>query len=119
MLIAALICAVVCLGLTIFAFQTKLDFTICGSSLFVLLLILLVASSILMFFPGRIVSVVYSSLGVLVFSLYLIYDTQMMLGGKHKLSISPEEYIFAVLTIYLDVIQLFLHIIHLLGFETD
>ena len=77
------------------------------------------ASSILMFFPGRIVSVVYSSLGVLVFSLYLIYDTQMMLGGKHKLSISPEEYIFAVLTIYLDVIQLFLHIIHLLGFETD
>ncbi len=29
----------------------------------------------------------YGSLGALIFSLYLVYDTQLMLGGKHKYSL--------------------------------
>ena len=38
---------------------------------------------------------VYGGAGALIFSLYLVYDTQMMMGGDHKYSISPEEYVFA------------------------
>ena len=49
--------------------------------------------------------------GAFVFSLYLIYDTQMMMGGKHKYALDPEEYIFAALNIYLDVINLFMYIL--------
>ena len=41
-------------------------------------------------------------IGAFVFSLYLIYDTQMMMGGKHKYALDPEEYIFAALNIYLS-----------------
>ena len=26
----------------------------------------------------------YASLGAVIFSLYIVFDTQMMLGGKHK-----------------------------------
>ena len=33
---------------------------------------------------------VYASLGAIIFALYLVYDTQIMLGGKHKLAVSPE-----------------------------
>jgi hypothetical protein len=29
----------------------------------------------------------YGSVGALIFSLYLVYDTQLMLGGKHKYSL--------------------------------
>jgi FtsH-binding integral membrane protein len=29
----------------------------------------------------------YGSIGALIFSLYLVYDTQLMLGGKHKYSL--------------------------------
>ena len=29
----------------------------------------------------------YGSAGALIFSLYLVYDTQLMLGGKHKYSL--------------------------------
>jgi len=38
-----------------------------------------------------------------------------MMGGKHKYSISPEEYVFAALNLYLDIIQIFLYILQILG----
>ena len=53
--------------------------------------------------------------GALIFSCYLLYDTQLMMGGKHAYSLSPEEYIFASLNIYLDVINLFLYILMIVG----
>jgi protein lifeguard len=48
-------------------------------------------------------------------SFFLIYDTQIILGGKHKFKISTEEYIFAAMMLYLDIINLFLYILALLG----
>jgi len=57
----------------------------------------------------------FGAAGALVFSLYLVYDTQLMLGGKHKYALSPEEYIFAALNIYLDVVQLFMYILMIVG----
>lgn len=63
----------------------------------------------------QITNIVYSSLGALLFSFYLVFDIQLMLGGKHKYSISPEEYVFAALNIYLDVINLFTYILSIIG----
>ena len=39
----------------------------------------------------------------------------MMMGGNHKYSISPEEYIFAAIAIYLDIINIFLYILRIVG----
>ena len=57
----------------------------------------------------------FGSVGALIFSLYIVYDTQLMMGGKHKYSLSPEEYIFAALNIYLDIINLFMYILMIVG----
>ena len=57
----------------------------------------------------------FGAAGALVFSLYLVYDTQLMLGGKHKYALSPEEYIFAALNLYLDIINLFLYLLSIFG----
>ena len=38
----------------------------------------------------------------------------MMIGGDHKYSISPEEYIFAALAIYLDIINIFMYLLRLI-----
>ena len=35
----------------------------------------------------------------------------MMIGGDHKYAISPEEYIFAALAIYLDIINIFMYLL--------
>ena len=57
----------------------------------------------------------YGCIGALIFSLYIVYDTQLMMGGKHKYSLSPEEYIFAALNLYLDIINLFLYLLSIFG----
>lgn len=77
--------------------------------------ILLVFGIIAIFVRSNVVNLIYASLGVFIFSMYLIYDTQLMLGGKHKYSISPEEYIFAALNLYLDIVQIFMYILMILG----
>ena len=46
-------------------------------------------------------------------SLHHLY-IQMMIGGDHKYSISPEEYIFAALAIYLDIINIFMYLLRLI-----
>jgi FtsH-binding integral membrane protein len=116
---AAGICAAVCFGLTMFAFQTKWDFTILGGGLFVALIVLIVFGIFAMIFPGRIMILVYASFGALLFCLYLVYDTQLMMGGKHKYSISPEEYIFAALNLYLDIVNIFMYILMIIGAARD
>ena len=54
-------------------------------------------------------------MGALIFSFYIIYDTQIMIGGNHKYSLSPEEYIFAALNLYLDIVNLFLYLLSIFG----
>ena len=63
----------------------------------------------------RVVNLVYASLGALIFSIYLVFDTQLMLGGKHKYAISPEEYVFAALNLYLDIVNIFMYILAIIG----
>ncbi|KAJ3663028.1 hypothetical protein Zmor_007339 [Zophobas morio] len=113
------ITAAVCLGLTLFAFQTKYDFTMCGGILFVAVLILLIFGIVTIFVQTKVLKMVYASLGALIFSIYLIYDTQLMLGGNHKYSISPEEYVFAALNLYIDIINIFMYILSIIGTSRD
>ncbi|GAB0094558.1 protein lifeguard 1 [Sergentomyia squamirostris] len=118
-LLAVGITAAVCLGLTLFAFQTRWDFTVMGGVLFVAVIILMLFGIIAIFVPGKTMTLIYASLGALIFSVYLIYDTQLMMGGKHKYSISPEEYIFAALNLYLDIVNIFMYILAIIGATRD
>lgn len=118
-LMAVGITAAVCLALTLFALQTKYDFTMCGGVLLVCFVIIFIFGIVAIFVHSRIVSLVYASLGALLFSVYLIYDTQLMLGGKHKYSISPEEYVFAALNLYVDIVNIFIYILQIIGASRD
>lgn len=43
----------------------------------------------------------------------------MMMGGKHKYSISPEEYIFAALNLYIDIVNIFMYVLAILSATRD
>lgn len=86
-----------------------------GGFLFVALIILICFGFLMIFFHSRVLSVVYASLGALIFAMYLVYDTQIMMGGGKMYSISPEEYIFAALNLYLDIVNLFLYILQIIS----
>lgn len=109
------ITAAVCLALTLFALQTKHDLTMMGGVLIACMVALIIFSFVAIFVGGRIITMIYATLGAVLFSVYLIYDTQLMLGGNHKYAISPEEYIFATLNLYLDIINIFMDILSILG----
>lgn len=66
--------AAVCLALTLFALQTKYDFTMCNGVLFVALILFMLFGIVAMFFRGPVIQLVYASLGALLFSVYLIYE---------------------------------------------
>ncbi|KAH8877552.1 Protein lifeguard 2 [Schistosoma japonicum] len=116
-LIAVIITACLCIAISIFAMQTRIDFTKCTSLIFVLSIVFMltgIAYMIVLAVTGqnRILQVVYGGLGALVFGVYLVFDIQQIVGGR-KIELSPEEYIFGALQLYLDVVNLFLSIISL------
>ena len=46
--------------------------------------------------------------------IYLVYDTQLIMG-KLGVGYSIDDYIFASLEIYMDIIRLFLYILKFIG----
>ena len=70
---------------------------------------------IIFLFTYRYAIIAYGAAGALVFMVYIVYDTQLMIGGKHKYSLDPEEYVFAALNLYLDIINLFLYLLSIIG----
>ncbi|XP_041962155.1 protein lifeguard 1 [Alosa sapidissima] len=107
--------AFVCFTLTLFAMQTKWDFTRCSGLLWALAWSLISFGILCAIFRSQYLNIVYACLGTSVFSAYLVMDTQLMLGGKHKYSLDPEEYVFAALNLYLDIVTLFLLLLQLIG----
>merc|ERR1719382_93790 len=99
-LMAMGITAALCLGLTLFSFQTKIDFTGLGMYLFAACWILFLFGILAIVFFARNypwIHTVYSALIAILFSFFLIYDTQQIIGGK-KYEMSPEEHIYASIT---------------------
>lgn len=108
------ITTVVCFTVVIFSLQTRYDFTSCMGVLLVSMVVLLVFAILCIFIRSRILEIVYASLGALLFTCFLAVDTQLLLGNK-QLSLSPEEYVFAALNLYTDIINIFLYILTIIG----
>lgn len=109
---------VVVLSLSVYAMQTKYDYTRCMGMIWSLFWIFILTGFMFWWFPAaaaRPVNLVYSGMGAALMCFFIVYDTQLMLGGKHKYAIGLDEYVFAALNIYLDVINLFLYILSLTG----
>lgn len=71
-MLAVGVTAVIVIALTVFAFQTKWDFTMIGGVLFVALWLMILFSIILMFWHNHVVDMIFCSMGALLFSAYLI-----------------------------------------------
>lgn len=49
---------------------------------------------------------------------FLAFDTQLLMGSK-RYTMSPEEYIFATLNIYLDIIYIFSFFLQIFGTKRE
>ena len=81
-----------------------------GHSLLAGLVVLLMLTFIGIFWDNDALDIAICTLGVVIFSFLIIYDTSLILKR-----LSPEEYISASINLYLDIINLFLYILRLFG----
>ncbi|KAL2884184.1 hypothetical protein SGCOL_000123 [Colletotrichum sp. CLE4] len=101
--------------LTAFACQTKYDFTswipYLGGALWGLVLF----GFMYMFFPySSTGELVYGGIAALIFSAYILVDTQLIMRHHHV-----EEEIAAAISLYLDIINLFLAILRILNSQQN
>lgn len=109
------ITSVIFVGLTLFTMQSKIDFDFLGPFLFVGMLTLLVWGLFSMvFFESFMFQQVYVIGGCLLFSLYVVYDTHLIMNR-----LNFDEYIAGAISLYLDFINLFLFILRLLSGGRD
>ncbi|XP_059167903.1 protein lifeguard 4-like [Physella acuta] len=98
------------IGLTLYTLQSKKDFTSWHAPAVMCLYVLLLASLIQMILPIPAVHMGISVAGAVLFCVFIVVDTHMLMT-----KLSPEEYILAAISLYLDILNLFLYILRLLG----
>jgi len=112
---AVLLTAGIFVALTLFACQTKYDFTSWMPYLFGGLWALILVGFMAAFFPpNSTVELAYSVIAALIFSGYILVDTQLIMRHYHV-----EEEIAAAISLYLDIINLFLAILRILNSQQN
>lgn len=118
----------VTVALTLYAWAAKSDMTSFGPYLFCALMVLVSTSmlisivSVCGFANMGLLSgleVLYAAGAALLFSFFIIYDTQMIMGGTHKHEFTVDDYTVAAISLYLDILQLFLSLLRLVGRQDD
>ncbi len=97
-------------ALSLFAINSKTDFSSWGKPLFITLIVVIVASLINAFvLQSPIMHVVMSAGILLLFGMFTIYDTQNIANGAYD---SPVD---AAVSLYLDFLNMFTSMLSLLG----
>ena len=98
-------------ALTLYARSTSRDFSGMGGYLFAILIGLIVASVIGIFVHSTLLQIVISGVACVLFSLYLVYDVQRIATTQA----TRGNAIRLALSLYLDIFNLFLNLLYLLG----
>ena len=98
-------------GLTLYAYKSKTAFYVCGALLFASAVVLIL--SVPLFFIFKL-HALYYVFGVLLYSVYLVYDTQLILG-KFGVEYNIDYYCLAALNLFVDIVYLFIRILYLLS----
>lgn len=113
-LMAAVMTAAMTFALTLYACTTRTDFTVYGGLLFIIACAFILVIIFSCFTNNPFLHALIAALGVIFYGIYIIYDTELIIGGgQYELSI--DDYILGAIIIYIDIIILFLRILRLLA----
>lgn len=102
-------------GLTAYVMYTKKDFNFLGAGLYSCLWIMIIGGFIAMFLPNMpIFNVAMAILGCIVAVGYILYDTSEIIKRMEI-----DEYVFACMSLYIDIIMLFVNLLQLLNGGND
>jgi modulator of FtsH protease len=104
---------VIFLGLSGYALTTRRDFSFLGGFLFVGLLVVFGAALLNIFLAVPAMSLALSAVMVLLMSGFILFDTSRMVSG------GVDNYIVATVQLYVNIFNLFVSLLQLLGFASD
>ena len=104
---------VIFLGLSGYALTPRRDFSFLGGFLFVGLLVVLGAALLNIFLAIPAMSLALSAAIVMLMSGFILYDTSRMVNG------GVDNYIVATVQLYVNIFNLFISLLHLLGFASN
>lgn len=96
-------------GISLFAVNSKRDFSAMGKMLMIALIILVVGSLINIFLGSPLLQLLIAGVGALLFSAFILFDTQNIVRGAYE---TPIE---GAIALYLDVFNLFVSLLQILG----
>lgn len=99
---------VIFMGMATMATVSKRDYSFLGKFLFIGLLVVIVASLANIFFQLPALALTISAGAVLLFSAFILFDINRIVTG------GEDNYIMATLSVYLDIYNLFVHLLNLL-----
>ena len=115
---AAAMTFVMVISLTLYAINTNNDITLQGGALFIFSAAVMLFIFFGFFTNNGLFRVIISLVCVILFSLYLIYDTQLIMGNRQEL-IQVDDYILGAFMLYTDIISIFLQLLQILNYFTD
>ena len=92
---------------------TKTDFTTQGGLFFILGCALFMFSIFGLFTNNKIFHIILCVAGIILFGLYLLYDTQLIMGNKDN-ELEIDDYILGAFMLYTDIIYIFIKILEIL-----
>lgn len=102
------------LAITFYACTTKTNFSYYRMGMFIVFSQIFMIGLIASLFRLQALYALYTFLMTLMIGIYLVYDTQLIMG-KFGVGYSVDDYIFATLEIYMDIIRLFLLILRIVA----
>lgn len=96
-------------AMSVYAMKTSRDLASWGRVLFISVIVILIGSVVNIFLGSPLLQVGIAAIATLIFSLYIAFDTQMLLRGAFS---SPVE---AAIALYLDVLNIFISLLQLFG----
>jgi modulator of FtsH protease len=95
--------------LSVFAIKTTADFTSLGKPLFIAFIVVFVLSIVNIFLGSPVLHVIISAAMVMLFSVFVIFDTQNIIQGNYETPID------GAVALYLDFFNLFVSLLQILG----
>ena len=106
---AALLTGGAFVGLSAYVNITKKDFSAWAGMLFAGLMVVVIASLINLFVGSTAANLALAAVSAILFSGYILFDTSRIVRG------GETNYVMATVSLYLDILNLFLSLLRLLG----
>ena len=116
-LAAVVLVIAICLGIFIISCFKRIDLRYIFILLIITIFLGFAYGILILFYRNYYLDFLYCLIGAFIFSLFLIYDTQRLYYPNEfgEFVYDIDDYIWASLTLYLDIIRLFVEILKLVG----